>query len=232
MKDYLLFIDTEASGLPKNWSLPYSAPDNWPFSVQISWLLYSQDGKILKQENHYIHEDDFKIAKPAIKVHGITHAFLTENGKSRKEVMKLLRDDVIRYEPLIIGHFMDFDLHMLGADFYRTGIENPVKKEMAFCTMLATTHSVKNPSRKYFKLGELYETLFGEVLNNQHNALADAKATADCFFELMKRGEIDDNKIESQQREITEIVSKSKPASGCIIPALIICITILIFLCV
>lgn len=45
LKDYLLFIDTEATGLPKKWNLPYNTPGNWPDAVQISWLLYTKEGQ-------------------------------------------------------------------------------------------------------------------------------------------------------------------------------------------
>ncbi len=221
LTDYLLFIDTETSGLPKDWEKPYSAKDNWPFCVQIAWIIYTKEGKQLKQENHYINENDFKISASSIKIHGITHKFLGENGKSRKEVLKMLYDDVIKYQPLVIGHFMDFDYKMTGVDFYRTGIENPVKKEMTFCTMRAATFMIKNPSLKFFRLGDLYEALFHTKLYNQHNALVDAKATADCFFELIKRGEVTDETIASQQKATFEAELKEKP-EGCMFPVLLI----------
>ena len=227
MPEYLLFLDTEASGLPKNWELPYSAQNNWPFCVQVAWILYKKDGQKLKQENHYIIEPDFEIEKSATKIHGITLSFLQKNGQSRKEVMKMLADDVIKYQPLVIGHFMLFDFHMIAVDFYRTGIENPVKSEMTFCTMVATTHLVKNPVKKFFKLGELYEALFGLPLNDQHNALVDAKATAECFFELVKRREITDQTIALQQKKEVKSDTENKGV-GCTLPMLLI--SFLIFL--
>lgn len=227
MSEYLLFLDTEASGLPKNWELPYSAQNNWPFCLQVSWIIYKKDGQKLKQESHYITDPDVKIAKSATKIHGITQSFLQINGQSRKEVMQMLADDVIKYRPLVIGHFMKFDSHMIAIDFYRTGIENPVKNEMTFCTMVATTHLVKNPIKKFFKLGELYEALFSVILKDQHNALVDANATAECFFELVKRGETTDQTIALQQkREVRSDTENKGP--GCTIPMLLIITLILL----
>lgn len=229
MTDYLLFIDTEASGLPKKWDLPYSARDNWPFCVQVSWIIFTREGQKVKQENHFIKENDFEIAPSAIKIHGITKSFLDENGERRENVMKMLYDDVCSYQPLVVGHFMQFDYHMMEVDFLRTGIENPVKKEMIFCTMLATTHLVRNPVAKFLGLGDLYETLFNKTLKNQHNALVDAKATAECFFELIRRGEINDETIINQQKEIRKPYYENK-GTGCIVPVLfIICLFVLIF---
>jgi DNA polymerase-3 subunit epsilon len=49
---------------------------------------------------------------------------------------------------------------------------------------------VKNPAKKYLRLEELFEVLFNSSLANQHNALADAIATAKCYFALVERGQI------------------------------------------
>jgi DNA polymerase-3 subunit epsilon len=230
VSDYLLFIDSETSGLPKKWGLPYSAKNNWPFCVQIAWVIYTKEGQKVKQENHFIKESDFKISRSAIKIHGITHAFLQAHGQRRHEVMKMLSDDVCQYQPLVVGHFMEFDYHMMSVDFYRSGIENPVKKEITFCTMLATTHLVKKPLLKFLRLGELYEILFETPLKNQHDAQVDAKAASDCFFELIKRGEINDEIIINQQKEIQKPLADNK-TRGCFIPALfIISLFLLIFI--
>jgi len=228
MNEYLLFIDTEASGLPKDWTLPYSAPRNWPYSVQVAWIVYKANGQEVKQENNYINDNDFEIEPSAIKVHGITRDFLNGNGKSRKEVMSLLSQDILKYQPLIIGHFIQFDAHMMGADFYRSGIENPVKKENSFCTMIASKGLVKNPAANFLRLGELYETLFHQTLNNQHSAIEDAKATAACFFELLNRGQITKESIALQQKE--ELSKAEKKTDGCAFPILFIfSVIILIF---
>jgi DNA polymerase-3 subunit epsilon len=216
--DYLLFIDTETTGLPKKWDLPYSAKGNWPFGVQFAWIIYTKDGQKVKEENHFIKENDVKISTQATKIHGISEAFLHENGQSRREVMNLLAADIEKFQPLVIGHFMEFDYHIIGVDSYRAELENPVKNETTFCTMLATTHLVRHPNVKFFSLGELYKVLFNTALHCQHNAVVDAQATADCFFELVKRGEVNDEVIASQQKQEAEPVYENK-SPGCTIPA-------------
>ena len=226
MTEYLLFIDTEASGLPKNWDLPYSATGNWPYCVQVVWIIYTKDGKEIKQENHYIQDPDFKISKSAQKIHGITRKYLDEHGESRKVIMQLLAADLLHYKPMIVGHFMEFDRHMLGVEFYRTGIENPVKKETTFCTMLATTPLIKNPQLTYFSLGQLFENLFNSPLKDQHNALIDSRATAACFFELVKWGIINDETISLQQSQAAKTAASKK--RGCLIPMLLMIILNLI----
>lgn len=204
MRDYLLFLDTEASGLPRKWNLPYSNSANWPSAVQIAWVIYTKDGIMLKKENHYIDDQDIVVKPSAIKIHGITRDYLNEHGENRKTVMQLFADDLKKYQPLILGHFMEFDCHILSADFYRAGIENAMTGLPKFCTMQASSFYVQDPSVDYLRLGELYALLFNATLKNQHNAMADAMATADCFFELVKRGDITDATIEQQQLKANE----------------------------
>ena len=190
LKDYLLFIDTETTGLPKKWNRHYSVPNNWPYAVQVSWLIYSKDGKKIKEENHFINNDDFEITPAALNIHGFTKIFLQQNGKPRCDVLGKLSLDVQQYQPMVVGHFTALDYHIIGADFYREKLENPLEKLSTFCIMIASQHLQQNPNYKFLRLGNLYELLFKQPLLGQHNALTDATATADCFFELAKRNEI------------------------------------------
>lgn len=190
MKDYFLFIDTEASGLPRKWQLPYDAAGNWPYAVQVSWIIYTKDGERVRQQNHYVSNDDFEISPSAWRIHGLTREFLMHNGKPRRQLLEILSADLLEYQPLVIGHFMELDYRVIGADYCREGLPNPMENLPTFCVMTASRHLQQNPQRKFLRLGDLYKLLFGHPLLNQHNAMADAAATADCFFELVKRKEI------------------------------------------
>lgn len=191
MTDYLLFIDTEASGLPQNWDLPYSAPGNWPHAVQISWLVYNREGVKIKEEDHYIKDPSVAISADAAKIHRLRRDFLQINGKSRATVLRLLESDLTRFEPLLVGHFLSLDLHVIGAEYYREGWDNPARRLVTYCTMLGSRHLQPNPSLRYLKLGDLCETLFGRDQEHPHDAYWDAKTTADCYFELRRRGYIE-----------------------------------------
>ncbi|WP_187774845.1 3'-5' exonuclease [Pedobacter sp. BS3] len=200
MRDYLLFIDTETSGLPRKWNVPYSKDKNWPHAVQMAWVVYTRNGDMVKQENHYISDCDFNIEPSAVKVHGITRKFLNDNGVPRVEVLSKLEEDLNQYQPIVAGHFMELDYHVIGADFSRIGKDNPLKNFPVFCTMLATRHLVRNPAVNYLRLNELYTMLFGKKFHFQHNALADAQATAECFFLLIRRNDINEEQLEKQSR--------------------------------
>lgn len=200
MRDYLLFVDTETSGLPKDWEKPYSAAGNWPYIVQLAWVIYTGEGEKVKEENHYITAKDYEVSVKSRSIHGISDAFLEENGEEREEVMKRINADLKRYQPLVVGHFLQLDYHMLGLGFYRSGLDNPLKGLPIFCTMRHSATLLHFSARHYLRLGELYQRLFQEPLKKEHHALVDATATARCFFELRRKGDINERLIEQQQQ--------------------------------
>ncbi len=230
MTDHLLFIDTESSGLPVNWHEPYTAEGNWPSAVQVSWIIYSKDGQEVKREDHYIRNTDFTISPAAMAIHGINPGLLAVKGRERKGIMQLLENDLEQYQPMVVGHFLQLDYHIIGADMYRAGIQSRLAKLPIFCTMLATSQLVWNPMPRNLLLGDLYSYLFYKPLNDQHNALCDAEATAKCFFELKQRGEINDKLIERQQKDAG--IKELKPRSGKLFAMLLplIIVMLLVFL--
>jgi DNA polymerase-3 subunit epsilon len=210
---YLLFIDTETSDKPYIGGASLKGSDHQLFAVQISWLLYTLEGIKIKEENHYICNNDFTISRSAQKIHGITRDFLNGYGENRTSIMALLAADLCQYKPLVVGHFMELDRLVTGIEFQRTGIADPMEKLPTFCTMEATTHLCQNPVRKYLRLPDLYDLLFHQPMQNLHNALSDAKATAECFFELLQKGQINEEKIYGQQNAPGK-VNSTNPGKG------------------
>ncbi|MGY3212057.1 3'-5' exonuclease [Mucilaginibacter sp. HD30] len=227
MSKYLLFIDTEASGLPVNWTLPYSAEGNWPHIVQIAWLVYDEQHNLVKEQNHYINDDGVTITDSAIATHHITPDFLLSHGEPLIKVMEILANDLVEYEPTIIGHFMQLDYYLMGAAFYRSGVYNPLGKLPVFCTMVATTQLLRSPSTRQLRLGDLYYMLFKIDLQHEHNALHDARATAESFFELRKRGEISEAGIIQQNKDFELQREPAKKSNGCFLPMLVIILLLL-----
>ncbi|TPE43041.1 3'-5' exonuclease [Pontibacter mangrovi] len=201
MREFILFIDTETTGKPLDWDAPYSDATSWPYSVQIAWAVYTKEGQELKGENHYIYEPELEISETSEKIHGITKEFLQEHGKARKQVLSLLAQDLEKYQPLVVGHFMQLDYHMLGVGFHRANLPNPLPQLPTFCTMNASANFFLKQGQRFLRLGELYERLFQEPLQQQHDAAVDVKATAACFFKLMEQGDITPETILRQQEE-------------------------------
>ncbi len=190
LKDYLLFIDTEATGLPKKWYLPYHVRGNWPQPIQLSWVVFTSNGKKVKEQDHYVNDLYTSITPAAHAIHGITKEFLKEKGITTVDALEMLSEDLNKYQPMVIGHFLEFDYHLVSAAYHRQQMENPIEKLPTFCIMKASQNLQQNPHSKFLRLGELYQLLFKKPLQHQHNAINDASATAECFFELVRKNEI------------------------------------------
>ncbi len=190
MREYLLFVDTETSGIPQDWAKPYSSRENWPHIAQLAWVVYTRDGQEVKAENHYIQPSDYDINPASGSVHGLTVDFLRQHGQPRHAVMQRLHRDLLQYHPLVVAHFMQLDFHMVSVGFYRAGLQNPLEHLPLFCTMRATGPLVRRSNQRFLRLTELHQRLFHEPQPQEHDALADAYATARCFFELRRQGTI------------------------------------------
>lgn len=201
--DYLLFVDTETTGLPKKWNEAYSTKNNWPHIVQIAWIITDFKGKVLKKENHYIKIGEEKISENAYKIHHISSKFLSLHGKPRAWVLDLFDQDIRYYQPLLVGHFMELDFHMLKADYFRSDLSTYILDQLPqYCTMQTSSRYVRNPEVQGLRLGEFYTYLFNEKARKMHNALADTETTLKIFFELLNINEISKEEIFSQQASL------------------------------
>jgi len=233
VSDYLLFIDTEATDLPKNWSLPFDAPNNWPHALQISWVVYDTKRNEIKREDHYIRiDEDVEISTGALKVHGITKAFLQQNGEDIGNVLKLFIADMHKYRPLLIGHYIKLDYHVLAVELYRAGIKYIFDDVPLFCTMITSRDIAQNYRKRQLKLDELYNLLFYKDPEKPHNALYDARSAADVFFELTDRGEITSKLIEQQNKQSYRWRNPVAKQQIWLLPVIILAIVSVIIYCI
>ncbi|MCB0378258.1 MAG: 3'-5' exonuclease [Bdellovibrionales bacterium] len=180
----LLFFDTETTGLPKNYKLPYTHLENWPHIVQLSWLV-SENGQILKESDNII-----KVSVPipieSSRVHGITNEISQAKGRELNVVLTEFLTD-LESSDMMVAHNLSFDLAVLQAELLREDFDPEIQKP-TFCTMKSAVDYCKLPGMygfKWPKLEELYDICFSEKLENAHNALVDVKATHRCFQKLI-----------------------------------------------
>lgn len=86
---------------------------------------------------------------------------------------------------------MSFDEKIIGAEFIRCGMQNPLPSKQKICTMESATNFCAIQGRsgyKWPKLSELYFRLFKTGFDEAHNAAVDIAATAKCFWELKRLG--------------------------------------------
>ncbi|MCX2574550.1 3'-5' exonuclease [Pedobacter sandarakinus] len=204
MQDFYLFVDTETSGLPKDWDAPYSAETNWPHILQIAWIIFDRNFKEIKRENYYVKADGIIIDKAAQKIHKLSPEFLETNGEPLEKVMNIFNLDFLAYQPLVIGHFIELDYHMVNVSLFRLQLPNLFEQAQFFCTMKASAAFVRNPTIKFLKLGRFYRILFNAEMDDTHDALADAEHTAKIFFYLLATQKISVNSIYAQEHNFTE----------------------------
>ncbi|WP_343521889.1 3'-5' exonuclease [Pedobacter sp.] len=213
MEEYFLVVDTETSGLPKNWSAPYGNEKNWPHIVQIAWIIYDQQHNEIKRANHYISSTGIKIDKAAQKIHNISAEYLQLHGEDKREIMLSFYADIKKYKPLVIGHFIELDYHMLNVELFRMGKEDVFKGLSFFCTMKASALYITDSVISHLKLDKFYTILFNEVPENMHNALSDALSAAKIFFHLIESKKISLSSVYSQQHGFNREKKKAEAFS-------------------
>lgn len=189
-KTCFLFFDTETTGTPLNYKAPSSDTRNWPRLVQLGWILMTKNGKKVSEKSYIVKPKDFTIPADATKIHKITTKMALEQGRELSFVIDEFLKDFNKAK-YIVGHNIDFDKKIVGAELIRLSRPDVMDSKKAFCTMKSSIDFCKIPGYygyKYPKLQELYHKLFGRDFEEAHNAASDIEATQQCFWELRKRG--------------------------------------------
>ncbi|MFC7356455.1 DNA polymerase III subunit alpha [Jejudonia soesokkakensis] len=187
-----LIFDTETTGLPRNWNAPLTDNDNWPRCIQIAWQLHDAMGKVIEHEDYLVKPDGFNIPFDAEKIHGISTELAEAEGIQLSEMMAKFQEALSKTK-FIVGQNVGFDLNIMGAEFLRLGLENPLPEFPLLDTCTETTAQLcqipggRGGKFKLPTLSELHEFLFSEAFAEAHNATADVEATTRCFFELVRR---------------------------------------------
>jgi len=195
---YLVF-DIETTGLPKYRDASPKDIKNWPYIVQIGWILFDEYGKMLEHKE-YILKQRKNIPQTAIEIHGITNEIAKEKGIdlviAYSEFMKALSNSEI-----LVCHNMEFDFPIVTCEFIRNGLDPKLLSKKKICTMKVGTKFCKIPrysgGYKYPTLSELFKTCFyadaaSISIKEKHQALIDAGITAKCFFKLKELNVIKD----------------------------------------
>ena len=201
-----IIFDTETTGLPKNYNAPLSDSQNWPRLVQLAWQIHDEKGALIEAKDYIVKAEGFTIPYSATKVHGITDE---KSAKEGVELTWLLKEfnSSLRKASFIVGHNIEFDKNIMGAEYYRTEIETPLLKMNQVDTMDSSIQYCALPGGKgggYKRpnLTELHLKLFEERFDEAHNATADVEATARCFLELLRIGVISPDQVHFNPEQV------------------------------
>ncbi len=188
---YLIF-DTETTGLPKRFNAPVSDTDNWPRCVQIAWQLHDAMGKVIEHQDFLIQPEGFDIPYDSERIHGISTELANQEGILLTDVVQKFTE-VLTKAKFMVGQNVGFDVNIIGCEYFRLGIDNPIPQIPVLDTCTETTAQLcqipggRGGKFKLPTLIELHQFLFDQPFVEAHNATADVEATTRCFFELVRR---------------------------------------------
>jgi DNA polymerase-3 subunit alpha len=199
-----LVFDTETTGLAKTQIISPSTIHLWPHIVQFSYIVYdTESNKIVKIKDSIIKvPDSFTIAEENAKIHGITTEISLTKGTS---LLPVLEEFFVDFDTCdhIVGHNVSFDINMIKAELQRLIINNFNTKLEEYLTKMNTStkfHCTMQENidlcaiemkdkygrlyKKFPKLVELYQKIFGVTPKNLHNSLNDVIVCLRCFIKL------------------------------------------------
>lgn len=190
---YYLVFDLETTGLIKGKdSHPFYDKEKFPEIVQIGWMLINKEKELIEEKEFLILQTK-KIPKKSTEIHGITTSVANTHGVPIREVLELFKIELKRSQKVIAHNFI-FDFDIVQSACYKNNIEAP-NVPNNYCTMLHGVDYCQLPKYasyeyKYPSLSELFKRCFFpeyKYLNNfstKHNALADSRITAACYFRM------------------------------------------------
>lgn len=189
----ILFVDTETTGLPRNWRAPASDLLNWPRMVQIAWQQWDSTGNEIASEDYLIKPGGYIIPRDATRIHGITTERALAEGHDLTSVLEQF-SEVVASSSYLVAHNLSFDEKIIAAEIIRTRVDCSLSRLVKVCTMERSTDYCKLPGKFGYKrptLSELHRRLFQQDLVGAHNAAFDLSATVRCFWELVRLGLIE-----------------------------------------
>jgi len=185
-----LIFDTETTGLPANYRAPVTDLNNWPRLVQLAWECHNEQGLLTDAKSYIIKPDHYTIPFAAEKIHGISTERALKEGYDLSFVLQEFNRSLLQAK-LVIGHNIDFDRNIVGAEYLRSGVTDELTVIPFCCTKEEATGYCALPggkggNYKWPTLSELHQKLFSGDFEEAHNAAADVAATARCFLELVR----------------------------------------------
>lgn len=189
-----VFFDTETTGLPTRWGAPPTEVNVWPRVIQLAWAAYNKEGDHIRSTCRLIKPDGWTVPDGEFwKEHG----YSTEKCEAEGVRMQAAASEIVNVIDecrTMVAHNISYDHPVLAAEMIRYGLRAKNRPQKLCTKELSTEYcaipKAKGRGYKWPTLTELHQKLFGTDFDGAHDALADVKATARCFFELKKRGVI------------------------------------------
>jgi len=181
-KQGIMVLDTETTGFPNGRDPKDWEKFNQARLIELGYIVYDSSGKKIKEYDSLVKPDNWTITNSF--VHGISQADAIATGKPISEVLTELSKDLDQVSAFVC-HNINFDMDIIGAESYRAKqieLAEKIESKRKICTMELGKKFMKVNKRP--KLVELYKFLFKQEFKQDHRALSDCVACADCFFNM------------------------------------------------
>jgi DNA polymerase III subunit epsilon len=190
----VVVFDTETTGLPKDYKGSLYDSDNWPYIVQLSYIVFDCEKKsILHKVDHLIQlPKGITIPESATAIHRVTNEMCVNNGIDIKVALKEF-NTYAKLANRVVAHNISFDKRLIIVESIRNNMLSIFTKQPAiYCTMKSTTKKCKIERKfkdgstyyKYPTLSELHMHLFQTIPKGTHNALNDVLICLRCYYFL------------------------------------------------
>lgn len=185
----LTVYDAETTKLPL-WREPSSHPDQ-PHMVQLAVKQIDTDTrKVLHAFNYIVKPQGWEFDEESTKVHGISHGLATAVGVDEEYVLRSFMK-LWASNPRA-GYNNNFDDRIMRIAMKRY-LDPEAVDDVTEAYKQAESIDIMKMARKWKKysktpkLTEVYHDLFGEEMDNAHDAMGDVDATIKVYFELVDR---------------------------------------------
>lgn len=190
----VLIFDTETTGLPKNFKGSLYDSSNWPYIVQLSYIVFDcEQNTILYKMNHLIKlPKDIIIPKSSTEIHHITNEMCEKDGIDIKTALNKF-NQYAKLVTRLVAHNVSFDKRLIIVESIRNNILSIFTKiPKVYCTMKSTVDKCKierkyKDGTSYFKyptLTELHQHLFQTIPKGTHDAFNDVLICLRCYYYL------------------------------------------------
>ena len=179
----LMVLDTETSGFPLSRDPKDFDKFNSARLIELGYIMFDKSGKEIKKYDHLIKPDNFIITNTF--VHGIKQEDALKAGKNVSQVLDELTQDLKQVDG-IICHNISFDMAIILSEAYRAKkieLIKLIEEKAHICSMAIGKKFIKMDKNP--KLVELYKFLFNKEFIQDHRALSDCVACADCYFGMI-----------------------------------------------
>lgn len=180
----VLSYDTETTGIPE-WKVPSDAPIQ-PHLVQLAAVLFNPyNGDIVDSMDVIIKPDGWEIPEDTIAIHGITQEKAEKEGIPEKEALEMLLAMRGDHERVAFNKTFDQRIVRIACKRYLSEeiTDKWAIKEDHHCSMQMARKVMGGKSPK---LVDAYKHFKGEEMQNNHEAMADTKASMYVYLECLK----------------------------------------------